>query len=144
VSDEETVTSIWPEGAASLKGADAYTIQRRPLHVLVADALGWQRIQYAGTILLPGAVGTYTGYPPAPGVAIIGQPEQIPRYDTDWSATGPHIGRLKIRLSYSSQGRAFADHPSIDSEAQRQDESDILPAVCRLILALAEAGKLPK
>ena len=84
----------------------------------------------------------------------------LARYDTDWAATGPLIERLGITLVLVShdgppRGEVLAkpywwaevghldwyDGPICDD---REDGPTPLLAVCALILALAEAGKLPR
>jgi hypothetical protein len=71
------------------------------------------------------------------------------RYDTDWAATGPLIERLKAHLFYDEE-EELAERWCV---LPREDDDDVdrfysgptpLLAVCALILALAEAGKLPR
>jgi len=102
------------------------------LHVSVAEALGWVRTR-------PDAleVGSWRGVEPT-----LGQVETIPRYDTDWSATGPLMRRLWIGVSPTH-------HPSPDEwEAYHSPSGatttadDPLVAVCNLILVLSAAGKI--
>jgi hypothetical protein len=73
-----------------------------------------------------------------------------PRYDTDWSATGPLIEKWRIDLEHvgdgvlaSQWGEHGEDHdgrPSGGSLA-REGPTELI-AVCNLILALKVAGKL--
>lgn len=71
--------------------------------------------------------------------------DEVPRYDTDWKATGPLIERYQITLQYSiDHWRAW---PWMDSDSgcllcPWQRDAKPLTAVCKLILALAKAGKL--
>ena len=86
---------------------------------------------------------------------------QIPRYDTDWSATGPLIEKYGITLfEYHGDFTAFwhspkkvcptcanetsedIEYPKAFSDTQRPRPMPALTAVCHLILALKEAGKL--
>lgn len=134
--------------------------QDKPLHVRVAEALGWSAWlskQDYWIITEPDGTRHEDGY---------GQPnpkfdpqtgEQLPprqwwdeydppRYDTDWSATGPLIERLGICLTWESDGRQIDRWNASDNiPEQAQDiESGPTPllAVCNLILALSAAGKL--
>ena len=95
----------------------------KPLHVRVAEALG----------------------------DIPGQALGYRRYDTDWSATGPLIERLGIAIERRSGNiPAFqwvaaecicADHDHNLSDPFGHGEGALI-AVCNLILALHEAGKV--
>lgn len=114
----------------------------KPLHVRVAEALGWTQI-VPGGIMLPGC---RMGYPPEQ--QIIGEKEQVPWFERDWSATGPLIEKYSIDIARTWKAieedipgdhwiarirdtkRGFADGPTP------------LVAVCNLILKLHEAGKL--
>jgi hypothetical protein len=113
----------------------------RPLHVRVAEALGWRDCAEKTTF---GAFemienGLWVGR----GHAL----ERIPRYDLDWSATGPLIERFKLNLYPWSDGSWVADSDfsaatavlSVDMEGSGATP---LIAVCNLILALAAADKL--
>ena len=118
----------------------------KPLHVQVAEALGWTDISCAGPkpiLSLPGkGASLWGGLPPGfdprdaffRGDAVL---SGIPRYDTDWSATGPLIERLGIATWPQSEGWA--------AELRLEDRATgptPLIAVCNLILALHAAGKL--
>jgi hypothetical protein len=67
------------------------------------------------------------------------------KYDTDWSATGPLIERLSLDVTCSPAERA---HPWCANVAYSPAADPVgfgmtpLIAVCNLILALKEAGKL--
>jgi hypothetical protein len=97
---------------------------------------------------------------------------RVPHYDTDWSATGPLIERLHVTLESPSSPTAQTlyagdpcwraswntgcPYPHYGAPAEQDDAKDEcichdgvadqtpLLAVCALILALAEAGRLPK
>lgn len=125
----------------------------KPLHVLVAEVLGWSYIGPGNSMNIadPGI-----GYPPL--TPIVGHKEPIPHYDTDWAATGPLIERYDISIMEDGGG-----HPPVtqwaaeaDYYAENPAEKDYggnwatayargatpLLAVCNLILALHDAGKL--
>ena len=112
----------------------------KPLHVMVAEALGWTQIGHGNSMNIadPGV-----GYPPT--TPIVGHKEPIPRYDTDWSAAGPLIEKYEIHLhtgwhaclDLGCEAGEF-EHGPVGS-----GETPML-AVCDLILALAAANKLPQ
>lgn len=121
----------------------------KPLHVRVAEALGWRECA-PQTWLISGETyvndRNWVGWPPSG--RWVSRPS-VYRYDTDWSATGPLIERFGIMVE--------PDHPDDLGRsgfkgwyALREHDTPILDAtgatpleaVCRLILALAEAGKL--
>lgn len=119
----------------------------KPLHVRVAEALGWWDFeQDKGCILLPGAEPHWRGRQPDKP-ALIGERWLVPRYDTDWSATGPLIEQYEITVgvaAYNLKWAATTKH--LGSEEWNHPHADFydtpLLAVCDLILALKEAGKL--
>lgn len=129
----------------------------RPLHVRVAEALGWHRIVGPVSSILLDAGMVYEGHPPGPFV-IGSEPETIPRYDTDWSVTGPLIQKYGINLECAQAARPdnspyaawrwwLKGDPIARGSASmsvRYWADTPLVAVCHLILALAEAGRLPK
>jgi hypothetical protein len=76
-----------------------------------------------------------------------------PRYDTDWSATGPLIERYNMHLSkwnHATGERAWwyaavwgpAEEYGQERKVETGGHETPLIAVCHLILALKEAGKL--
>lgn len=137
----------------------------KPLHVLVAEALGWtesredkdndfwfahlpisdeerERLERAkkrgGDIMLPYQTGPH------------GPWYVIPRYDTDWAETGPlieahgiNIGKHPYTLWTASTAEDFP-HPDREQGASTNFMSGKHPlvAVCLLILELKKAGKL--
>lgn len=122
--------------------------EEKPLHVQVAEALGWTEIrqevwdiggQKIGRDEWGGVLRDDSGKPTVWG--------RIARYDTDWSATGPLIERFRIDLfSRESAGvwTARAWVPNDDPvETLKRAGNEPLTAVCNLILALKAAGKLP-
>lgn len=109
----------------------------RPLHVQVAEALGWQIEQFMTAEPRP----TGAGFPPGSKAL-----EIIPHYDTDWSATGPFIEKygfwlrqLDQTLSGPQPWDAFRND---DLTFPRGFGPTPLLAVCNLIVRLAEAGIL--
>jgi hypothetical protein len=94
----------------------------KPLHVRVAEALGSMvRLQEGWWERLDGAIWTAA----------------IPRYDTDWSATGHLIEKYGIDLERGGAGQWRAYGPGSEAEGDTP-----LLAVCNLLLALKAAGKL--
>lgn len=122
----------------------------KPLHVRVAEVLGWFRFEPSLNGMWP---DEWRGQPPTP---IVGEAaKEIPRYDTDWSATGPLIEKYGITLMKAwpdspdpwhacteSHYGAFNVGHSHQCEFINAGLQTPLVAVCNLILALAEAGKL--
>lgn len=126
----------------------------KPLHVMVAEALGWSGPVRYPTIETPGAytgidadgIQRYDAFPPG----IKSGARQIPRYDTDWSATGPLIERFNIHLQPEGKSNpaperwgALAWREELGDEYVGEGEGPTpLVAICNLILTLKEAGKL--
>ena len=110
-----------------------------PLHVRVAEALGWFGFQPSINGLWP---DEWRGIPPRP---IIGEPpKEVPRYDTDWSATGPLIERFRLEViptPHESKAWLAATEINAQHKDNRLGQTPLI-AVCNLILALSEAGKL--
>lgn len=81
----------------------------KPLHVRVAEALGWTEARCMGSRL------SWEGQPPregpGPWLLMENLPQPIPHYDTDWSATGPLIELYEI-----STVRCGVDYGDEDSE----------------------------
>jgi len=77
---------------------------------------------------------------------------RIPRYDTDWSATGPLIQQYGINLERAQAARPDGSPYSAWRWAKPEDEippkkqwgDTPLIAICNFILAISAAGKLPK
>lgn len=111
------------------------TVTDKPLHVRVAEALGMEEIKRDGN-----------GMPGMTSVIYINTNRQClagccPRYDTDWSATGPLIEKYGIDFyrceDWDSSPRWEADRDDLTRTGPTP-----LIAVCNLILALKAAGKL--
>lgn len=113
----------------------------KPLHVQVAEALGCSVMEVAGVWYdeaeVDAAEARHDSFSARP----------IPHYDTDWSATGPLIEKYKITLEHYEEPGFFnwrASTADVDCnkwDAPITGETPLL-AVCHLILALKEAGKL--
>ena len=111
----------------------------RPLHVRVAAALGW-------TYLSPGEVG-WEGEPPAWDERAkiprrLDQHIGVPDYDTEWSATGPLIERLGIRLGRDPGMREPWDASRLVADAYTSSGRTALEAVCHFLLELDAVGEL--
>lgn len=118
----------------------------KPLHVRVAEALGWTHHDYDGKVkyCLSGGTGYWRT---VDGEEFCDRCDSCPpRYDTDWSATGPLIEKFIICLAPAP--RSVYDNPPwwratpLDDCHLTQLGPTPLNAACRLILALKEAGKL--
>ncbi len=118
----------------------------KPLHVQVAEALGWKRDEACSLMPPERCYGS--------GV-MDGKRCCVSRYDTDWSATGPLIEKHKINLSKGNRGKWFATTIDPDGEPSCWhlgeecgfapcgcESSTPLIAVCNLILMLTKEGKL--
>jgi hypothetical protein len=115
----------------------------RPIHVRVAEALGWidcHEVAYGAK------AGAFVWW----GQKTRGFPEGIPRYDTSWEATGPLVEKYEITLGFikgwfahceGDSGRLYLNQEDREEPTIANGETPLL-AVCALILALAEAGKL--
>jgi hypothetical protein len=114
----------------------------KPLHVRVAEALGWEQ---CGTNWDEGNYQIKEAWPP--GWTDDDVPRKVPRYDTDWSATGPLIEKYGIWLQKYKEAGFFDWRAEAGDTYMRADGSPItggtpLEAVCHLILALKETGAL--
>jgi len=128
--------------------------EEKPLHVRVVEALGWTRAHY------PGDHGFGVPGPPCgdiliadmerlrwrgrePGEMLIGADcTLIPRYDTDWSSTGPLIERYGLSV-FRQDGIWFAMFDPKGARWCGEGPTPLL-AVCNLILAFHAAGKFPE
>jgi hypothetical protein len=118
----------------------------KPLHIQVAEALGWFEIEPGNGMDLS---NPYWGYPPFPiGVPVICRKQLVPRYDEEWEATGPLIERFKINLSHfinsgqinGKRGESLW-RASTDEKSQWGYGLEPLMAICALILALKIDGR---
>lgn len=116
----------------------------KPLHVRVAEALGWTDIRPCGNIAAPWA-SFHKGHPPG-YLPIIGESGHvlISRYDIEWSATGPLIEKYKIDLWFLRS--LFGNPDEWRASNYLAEHAGVGPtpliAICELLLKLAEAGKL--
>lgn len=115
----------------------------KPLHVLVAEALGWRAFPY---MLLNVAWWEQACVPPGE-YPHISTARPLPRYDTDWSATGPLLLEFRIGIDPAIKTSDPAQ-PGQNWVAREpvsklfEIDSDPLVAACRLLLKLHAAGKL--
>jgi hypothetical protein len=119
--------------------------QEKPLHVQVAEALGWTDISdydpiFGNRGLPPKHLRTPWGYVDL----LSGKPIRdmdicnVPRYDTDWSAGGPLFDKYVLFAHHHPSGWTVVAH---DPSFAAQDPAGLLSATCHLILALKQAGK---
>lgn len=118
----------------------------KPLHVQVAEALGWRDCRPAHedeTDFDFAWWGHHDGDR--------GYEERVPHFDIDWAATGPLIGRFKragwnVGIQCENGGDWLAWFSDIGQEKPHVDlrgrGATPLLAACNLILALKAAGKL--
>ena len=105
----------------------------KPLHVRVAEALGWTnpRVEEKTGLWVANVPGQHWG------------PSTIPRYDTSWKATGPLIEKHGLMLWKAGEHWGCETWPSVIGEGRHWfEEPTPLRAACFAILALGEAGKL--
>jgi uncharacterized protein DUF2591 len=120
----------------------------KPLHVRVAEALGCKPVQAtdpdarrrAEESGLWGACWCANeGYDKGPHSNPHSPLTELARYDTDWSATGPLIEKYGIDLQHVNH--LYWQASRLEDDAAPTDKLPLI-AVCYLILALKEAGKL--
>ena len=125
----------------------------KPLHVQVAEALGWTELEYGGWVEEIGGQiyqdhRRWRGYGPYQVKEACGNyipmRQDLPHYDTDWAWTGALIERLGISLNNYSQAptKGTTAHRMVDDRIFDASAETQLLAVCNLILKLKEAGKL--
>lgn len=112
-----------------------------PLHVQVARAIGWDDIECVGWLPCNPPMAVYQGRKPD-GIPILLARDQIPRFDTDWAATGPLIEKHGIGIDKRKAGWAATFFPEHLWETFVEMDDLPLVAVCRLIVTLSKAGKL--
>lgn len=137
------------ERALALEKLHSIVSAEKPLHVLVAEKLGW-----TGAKIYPARPGTIYDTPhwrarPAPNASRA----EVPRYDTDWSATGPLIERFGIELCAPGEHGGsevnwlaskrigwipVGNSPHAYADTTDAEGSTPLIAVCNLILALPD------
>lgn len=119
--------------------------EEKPLHVRVAEALPHGRIwraEHPTEMALDDAAGTFILAAVGEWLEEVGTHRpywrRVRRYDTDWSATGPLIDRFGL-VVYGT------DRPWVDAPSHKhisRDGETVLVAICNLVIALKEAGKL--
>jgi hypothetical protein len=129
----------------------------RPLHVRVAEALKVEvlRINESWRVVDRRMLVNVKVHPeykrwcvPHEGEDVWAETQDVPRYDTDWCAAGLMIEKYEITLvkEYNDpRWLAYAGYFACADETiwtARTDADTPLLAVCHLILALKEAGKL--
>jgi hypothetical protein len=121
-------------------------VSEKPLHVQVAEALGWtdlrpQTWDIGGTKYVRDEWGGILFDKPGDTVPRVWG--RVPRYDTDWSATGPLIEKYGINLTGPRPWDACRGHDREGFHDEPNGEGPTpLIAVCNLLLALKAAGKL--
>lgn len=138
----------------------------KPLHVKVAEALGWTNLEfkawYVNEDLSPAEPPRWVGSAPG-GWGASGIPLNplwkemgdrpgwvevwnVPNYDTDWSATGPLIEKYGIAIE-PEDAEFVKKHPTSAWVAAHfagpvlYGETPLI-AVCNVLLVLSAAGKL--
>lgn len=143
----------------------------KPLHVRVAEALGWTEIARwkfgpDDEIYRVESGGALAGTPPGPtehleengwhldAIGTVSERDggdadktyfSIPRYDTDWYATGPLVEAWQIKLVPYVDGRweacSHQERWLVDDGYPCAMEPTALLAVCSLILSWQRHGK---
>jgi len=115
---------------------------KKPLHVRVAEALGWIALEAPNGMWPDEYFGFHPEFAP-----IVGRRAQVPDYTKDWSATGPLIEKYGITVSdawpaFGAWTAALHGTLHMNSGGAIERGPTPLVAVCNLIVALKEAGKL--
>lgn len=125
--------------------------QEKPLHLRVAEALGWKVATHpvlkpGDWWLSPGALAM-SDDDGDPGGAL--SRDHLPRYDTDWSVTGPLIETYGITVTcYFISDKPFGWAAGLHANVVGHEDGFVssadtpLLAICELILALKESGRL--
>jgi hypothetical protein len=113
-------------------------LSEKPLHVRVAEALGWTHVYEAAVMgLFSTALASdraWIGTPPEGGAGL-----PVYRYDTDWSATGPLIERYGIDLTLYPKHWTASGHPERGGTLSCPGDTPLL-AVCELIVTAKGSG----
>lgn len=101
-----------------------------PLHVQVAEALGWSNLHER-------TEGHWWGKEPYQGTSLA-----VPIYDRSWCSIGPICERLKVSLDAPN----MPEQPwsAYAAPGAHADGNTPCEAVARLIVNLSKEGKLPK
>jgi len=115
----------------------------KPLHVRVAEALGCSP-RFDGVVwCCTCRAGEHVGSEQYNTLST----SELNYYDTDWSATGPLIEKYQIGFypaglgTWAAEWRDGRYENGIGDSYSKAEDTPLL-AVCNLILALKEAGKL--
>lgn len=101
----------------------------KPLHVLVAEALGWSNLHER-------TEGHWWGKDPYGGMSLA-----VPIYERSWCSVGPILERIKVSLDAPN----MPEQPwSAYAATCHADGNTPCEAVARLIVTLSKEGKLPK
>lgn len=126
------------------------------LNVQVAEALGWEWWRSKDTgrrcLYAPGRHPSWMTTRADMSEELVSDWEDyrarhIPRYDTDWSATGPLIERLRLWVQpcdHDGKPSHWVSYSDLDDFDAEPIGPTPLVAVCLLILSLHAAGKLPE
>jgi len=111
----------------------------KPLHVKVAEALGWTDIEATHPKEDSSVVSGWLGVSPDEETCAM-----LPRYDTDWSATGPLVEKYRMWVFPDNAAKEFYWEATCEPgpEGFSGEGPTPLVAVCELVLALKEVGKL--
>lgn len=116
----------------------------RPLHVRTAEALGFK----TRNAKAPDGPDVWMlqcarHRPPNPGESP-NEWRAVPRYDTDWAATGPFIERFGIDVTQVGVPvKEYGWHAEVFGEGLGGGATPLV-AICNLLLVLHAAGKLER
>jgi hypothetical protein len=99
-----------------------------PLHVQVAEALGWTEISEDGE--------KWWGREPYGKIRMT-----IPRYDTSWCSAGAILERFKFGIMWD-HGQWIAQYMTDEGHDQYQGGEKPTEAISRLVVHLYKEGKL--
>ncbi len=124
----------------------------KPLHVRVAEVLGWTKVEHRNKPYVDDERVPWTGVPPADfdGYRLwqtVGNKSYVavPRYDTEWSATGPLVERFKMSSDYCTApvGNVWMVIISVwgeDKDRGKASAETLLMAICGAVLSMANDG----
>jgi hypothetical protein len=101
----------------------------RPLHVQVAEAIGWTVIREGDT------PGEWWGNAPGSGLML------IPRYDSSWCSCGALTERFKIGVTWDHE-QWIAQHATEEGHDQYAGGERPTEAIAKLVVHLSKEGKL--
>jgi hypothetical protein len=107
-------------------------MSEKPLHVRVAEALGYEPASHPN--LAPGEWWVMPDHDPDGS----GYTCELPRYDTDWSAIGPEVKRLGIHII--PEGRKWVALKELPQGAMVAFAHEPQEAAAKLIVDLKESG----